>query len=352
MKKKTRILAYALCISGLMSFPAQAQTDVHVMDVGQGLSVLIESQGHYMLYDGGDSDKSSYVVSYLQQEDVSNLDYVVASHYDSDHLNGIVGALNAFPVSNVWGPNYTADTNIYRSFTSTLTNKGLSCIHPAVGQMIQLGDASIQVLAPSEISSDSNNNSIAIRIQDGNSSFLLTGDAEAQSEENMVASGLTLDSDVYVMGHHGSASSTSWTLLQEAVPEYAVLSCGTGNSYGHPHADSMEKLQVMGIQLFRTDKQGNIVASTDGNTITWNVNPCNDYTPGDPNEIPAQPQQSGASTANTQEAASVVYWTPGGKSYHNSRNCSTLKRSKVINNGSLNDAFSAGKYDPCNVCVK
>ena len=352
MRNKKRLVLTALLFSGLLNMDAAAQTDIHVLDVGQGLSVLIESNGHYMLYDGGDSDKSSYVVSYLQQEGVPSLDYVVASHYDSDHLNGVVGALNAFPVSNVWGPNYTTDTRVFESFNSVVSEKGLTRVQPAIGSQIQLGDATIQVLAPSGTDySDVNNYSIAVRVQDGNTSFLITGDAEAESEAQMIASGLTLDSDVYVMGHHGSGTSTSWDLLQAATPEYAVLSCGAGNSYGHPHVESMEKLQAMEIQLLRTDKQGNIVASTDGTTITWNVNPCNDYTPGDPNDTPPQPAAS-SDAASNQEAAAIVYWTPGGKSYHNSRNCSTLSRSKTINEGSLSDALSAGKSDPCNVCVK
>lgn len=352
MRNKKRLVLTALLFSGLLSMDAAAQTDIHVLDVGQGLSVLIESNGHYMLYDGGDSDKSSYVVSYLQQEGVPSLDYVVASHYDSDHLNGVVGALNAFPVSNVWGPNYTTDTRVFESFNSVVSQKGLSRVQPAIGSQIQLGDATIQVLAPSGTDySDVNNYSIAVRVQDGNTSFLITGDAEAESEAQMIASGLTLDSDVYVMGHHGSGTSTSWDLLQAATPEYAVLSCGAGNSYGHPHVESMEKLQAMEIQLLRTDKQGNIVASTDGTTITWNVNPCNDYTPGDPNDTPPQPAAS-SDAVSGQEAAAIVYWTPGGKSYHNSRNCSTLSRSKTINEGPLSDALAAGKSDPCNVCVK
>ena len=352
MRNKKRLVLTALLFSGLLSMDAAAQTDIHVLDVGQGLSVLIESNGHYMLYDGGDSDKSSYVVSYLQQEGVPSLDYVVASHYDSDHLNGVVGALNAFPVSNVWGPNYTTDTRVFESFNSVVSQKGLSRVQPAIGSQIQLGDATIQVLAPSGTDySDVNNYSIAVRVQDGNTSFLITGDAEAESEAQMIASGLTLDSDVYVMGHHGSGTSTSWDLLQAATPEYAVLSCGAGNSYGHPHVESMEKLQAMEIQLLRTDKQGNIGASTDGTTITWNVNPCNDYTPGDPNDTPPQPAAS-SDAVSGQEAAAIVYWTPGGKSYHNSRNCSTLSRSKTINEGPLSDALAAGKSDPCNVCVK
>ncbi len=361
MKNIKKLIRLALCacgISGLMNFPAQAQTDIHVLDVGQGLSVLVESQGHYLLYDGGDRSASSFVVSYLKQEGVQTLDYVIASHYDSDHLNGVVGSLNVFPSAQIYAPNYQTDTKVFQSFENVVASKGIPKSQPAVGTVFELGDADIQVLSPSGSGySDVNNYSIAIRVQDGNKSFLITGDAEAESEAQICATGLNLDSDVYVVGHHGSGTSTSWDLLQKATPEYAIISCGAGNSYGHPHIETMEKLQAMEIDVYRTDKQGTVIASTDGNSLTWNAEPCNDYTPGDENDKPAQPQKSAggenqASTNQPQTAATTVYWTPGGKSYHNSRNCSTLKRSKTIMEGNLSDALTAGKNDPCNVCVK
>ena len=272
--KKKRLFTYAFSVaalSSLITIPAAAQTDIHVLDVGQGLSVLVESQGHYMLYDGGDRTKSSYVVSYLQGQGISSLDY--------------------------------------------LKSKKLKKNQPAVGNQYHLGDATFQILSPSGTDySDVNNYSIAIRIQDGDTSFLITGDAEAESESEICRTGLELDSDVYVMGHHGSGSSTTWELLQKVNPEYAILSCGAGNSYGHPHAESMEKLQTMDIQLLRTDKQGTIIASTDGSSITWNVSPCNDYTPGDPDDKPAQPQTS--KTASTQ--------TAGGSSAGNSSSSQSI----------------------------
>ncbi len=292
MKKQLRrFLSYTLLLTSMMSTTAFAQTDVHVLDVGQGLSVLIESQGHYMLYDGGDSSKSSYVVSYLQQEGVTSLDYVVASHYDADHLNGVVGALNAFPVSHVWGPDYTTGSKVFQAFQSVTKEHDLTVVQPPVGSVYELGDASIQVLSPSgDDYGDVNNYSIAIRVQDGDTSFLITGDAESESEQEMVSSQLDLESDVYLLGHHGSGTSTSWDLLQQVVPEYAIVSCGEGNSYGHPHIEAMEKLEAI--------------------------------------------------------------WTPKGKSYHSRQNCATLKRSKTILSGSLDKALASGKSDPCNVCVR
>lgn len=297
-------------VSVLSSIPAFAQTEVHVLDVGQGLSVLVKSQGHSMLYDGGDRDKSSFVVSYLKQKGITSLDYMIASHYDSDHMGGLVGALNTTEVKQVFAPNYTTDTRVYNSLQNTIASKSIPKEQPSVGSSYTLGDATFQILSPSGSSySDANDYSIAIRITDGDTSFLITGDAETKSEAEICGTGLSLDSDVYVMGHHGSGTSTSWELLQKAVPEYAVLSCGTGNSYGHPHVESMEKLQAMGIELLRTDKQGTIIASTDGTSISWNVSPCNDYTPGDKNDKPAQEQQAAASStgaANTDNTGTAA----------------------------------------------
>lgn len=370
MKKErayNRFLAYAFSIAAFSSFPAvpaAAQTNVHVLDVGQGLSVLVESQGHYMLYDGGDRTKSSYVVSYLQDQGISSLDYVIASHYDLDHLNGVVGALNVFPAGQVFSPDYTADTKVYNSFLSVIKSKKLKNKQPAVGNQYRLGDAAFQILSPSGTGySDVNNYSIAIRIQDGDTSFLITGDAEAESETEICRTGLELDSDVYVMGHHGSGSSTTWELLQNVNPEYAILSCGAGNSYGHPHVESMEKLQAMDIQLLRTDKQGTIIASTDGSSITWNVSPCNDYTPGDPDDKPANPQTSAGSSTkgNPSENASSSRSVPVSTTYILNTStkkihypdCKSVKqmseKNKKTTTESRESLISQG-YTPCGNC--
>lgn len=361
MLKYKRLLKYALAfaaLSALSAMPVCAQTDVHVLDVGQGLSVLVESQGHSMLYDGGDRDQSSFVVSYLKQQGVTELDYMIASHYDADHLNGLVGALNTTSVKQVFAPEYTTDTRVFQSFQSTIAEKAIPKEQPAVGSSYQLGDATFQILSPSGSSySDANNYSIAIRITDGDSSFLITGDAETQAEAEICAAGLELDSDVYVMGHHGSGTSSSWTLLQEATPEYAVLSCGAGNSYGHPHIESMEKLQSMEIQLLRTDKQGTIIASTDGSSITWNVDPCNDYTPGDENDTPAQPQgQTTSQTAQTTDSSTAT--TTGyilnisSKKIHypNCKSVAQMKESNKKATTESKEALLAQGYTPCGNC--
>ena len=356
--KGRRLLKFALALavmSSVSSAPAFAKTDVHVLDVGQGLSVLVKSQDHYMLYDGGDRDRSDYVVSYLKQQGIAELDYMIASHYDADHINGLVGALNTTSVKQVFAPEYTTDTKVFQSFRDTIATKSVPKKQPAVGSTYPLGDATFQILSPAGTGyRDANDYSIAIRITDGDTSFLITGDAEAAAEAEMCGSGLPLESDVYVMGHHGSASSSSWDLLQKAVPEYAVLSCGTDNPYGHPHIESMEKLQAMEIPLFRTDRQGAIIASTDGAAITWNVSPCNDYSPGSADDRPAQPQAQDASqsagtdnTAITETAEYILNTSTKKIHYPGCRSAAQIKAENKRATSESRDSMTAQGYTPC-----
>ena len=280
---------------------------VHFLDVGQGLSILVQSDGQTMIYDGGDKGTSSFVVSYLQKQNITTIDYLISSHYDSDHMAGLIGCLNAFDVKNVISSNYEHDSKLYQSFIQTVADKGLSMQHPAVGTEFSFGSGSFQILAPATIDpNDSNKNSVAIKLTNGDNSFIFTGDAESTSEKAMCESGIDLSCDVLVPGHHGSATATSWDFLQATVPEYAVISCGKDNQYGHPDKDVMDKLESMDIQVYRTDKQGTIIAVSDGTTITWNQEPCNDYSPGDKEDKGTQAQTSkskGSSSSGSKATA-------------------------------------------------
>lgn len=252
-----------------------------VIDVGQGLSLLFESNGEYMLYDGGDRDYSSKVVSYLKQKDIQTLDYVIASHYDADHLNGIVGALNVFDVETVIAPDYTTDTRVYESFTEILPEKSIELTYPEVGHTYVLGNSTFTILAPNDTDyADVNDYSVAIRVDCNEKSFIVTGDATTLSESEMLANGQVLDSDVMVIGHHGSDTSTSSEFLEVVSPEIAVISCGEDNQYLHPSQSVMELLQAKSIPVYRTDKQGNFVISSDGVNLEFSVEASNDYSYG------------------------------------------------------------------------
>ena len=326
---------------------------VHFLDVGQGLSILVQSGGQNLIYDGGDRSASSFVVSYLQQQNVQTIDYLIASHYDEDHIAGLVGCLNAFDVETVIGPDDDKDTQIYQSFLNGVSAQGLSVQHPSVGQEFTFGTGYFTVLAPASInSSDDNANSVVIKLNNGENSFIFTGDADNESEAAMCSSGVDLNCNVLSIGHHGSATATSWDFLEKTVPEYAVISCGTGNSYGHPDKDTMDKLQSMGIQVYRTDKQGAIMALSNGTDITWNQAPCNDYSHGDNDDSGTQPQQTVTTPEPTQEpvdsGGGMVWLSATGSKYHSIPNCGNMNPNKAYQVSRA--SAEAEGYEPCKKC--
>ncbi len=339
------------------STPEIRDMTVHFLDVGQGLSVFVQSDGQNLIYDGGDRETSSFVVAYLKEQGVTTIDYLISSHYDSDHAAGLIGCLNAFDVKNVISSDYVHDSQTYESFVAAVNQEGLTAQHPAVGTEYDFGTGSFTILAPAGIDpDDSNDNSVAIKLENGDDSFIFTGDAESSSEAEMCASGIDLDCDVLVLGHHGSATATSWEFLQATVPEYAIVSCGADNSYGHPDKDTMDKLRDMDIQVYRTDKQGTITCTSDGTDLTWDQEPCNDYSPGDEKDAGTQPagesvpsapsaavtpEPTPAATAapepaviSTPAPTQTVEATPGteeqvwvsetGKKYHNKPDCGNM----------------------------
>ncbi len=432
-KKKRLSLFLPLLLALTLLFPArtlpvQAESGtqdmaVHFLDVEQGLSILVQSGGenllydggdtshsdevveylhnqnvenidymissHYdadhlgvqsggenLLYDGGDTSHSDEVVEYLHNQNVENIDYMISSHYDADHLGGLLKCFQNFSVENILGADYYQGTDLYMDFVNAATANAISIQYPKPGDTFSFGTGSFTVLAPSGIDpndsnensvvirltatanaisiqypkpgdtfsfgtgsftvlapsgidpndsnensvvirltngnnsflftgdaeetsdsfgtgsftvlapsgidpNDSNENSVVIRLTNGNNSFLFTGDAEETSEQDMISTGRNLDCDVLSLGHHGSSSSTTWDFLEASTPSWAVISCGAENKYGHPSADTMGRLSSMNIPVFRTDKQGTIVALSDGENISWNQEPCNDYSSGD-----------------------------------------------------------------------
>ena len=339
-----------------------AEMKVHVLNVGQGLSILVQTDGKNLLYDGGGRNAASFVVSYLEDQGVENLDYLINSHYDEDHLSGLVGCLNHFSVGTVIGSDYVHESKLYSSFMDAVSAKGLEVQYPAVGTMYVLGDAEFEVLAPQTVSStDGNNNSVVIRLINDEDSFLFTGDAEYASEKEMCASGMDLNCDVLVLGHHGSATSTSWDFLAQTVPTWAVISCGANNSYGHPNAETMEKMESMDIEIFRTDLQGTIVADSSGAGITWNTQPCQDYSSGDgeyrsydeeEQKYSAQSgdenAQSGNQAAEPSAFGDLVWLSENGTKYHSKNDCGKMNPDKAWQ-VSRADAVAMG-YEACKKC--
>lgn len=337
----------------------QATMAVHFIDVGQGLSILVQSGGQNLLYDGGDQEHADDVVSYLQQQNVQNIDYMISSHYDEDHVSGLIDCMNTFPVSNVIGADYAQDSDVFTEFMDTAATKGLEVRYPFVGDSYSFGTGSFTILAPDGINAaDSNNNSVVIKLENGSTSFIFTGDAEEKSEQDMIKPDVNLDCDVLCVGHHGSSSSTSWDFLEATTPSYAVISCGIDNQYNHPSAETMGKLSDMGIPVFRTDKQGTVIAQSDGTSIIWNVEPCNDYSSGSESSATASATTESTTASTPVENttpepepvtnSATVWLSATGSKYHSIPNCGRMNPDNA-RQVSEADAIAQG-YTACSKC--
>ena len=243
---------------------------VHFIDVGQGDSTLIEKDGHFMLIDAGERDQGPTVVSYLKEQGVKKLDYVIGTHPHSDHIGGLEAVIKAFDVDKIIMPQKAHTTKLYERLLNTIDEKKLKITLPKIGEVYELGDSSFQILGPNRDYGDNLNNwSVGIRLDYGKTSFAFFGDAEKGAEDDMLANGFSLKADVLKVSHHGSSTSSSGPFLDQVSPEYAVISCGKDNDYGHPHKETMEALQKRNITVFRTDQLGSILAVSDGSKITF-----------------------------------------------------------------------------------
>lgn len=251
---------------------AQAGTlTVTWLDVGQGDAAVIQCGGQSMLIDGGKPEKSSYIYAWLQQHGLSYLDVIVATHVDADHIGGLAGALNYASVGTAYCPETTGTTETFQSFVKYLTQRGKQITVPTASESFALGGAQVQILGPLHRAEDSNDNSIVLKVSFGATSFLFTGDAERAEEQDLLNAGVNLQSTVLKVGHHGSDTSTSYPFLRAVAPQYAVISVGAGNSYGHPTEAVLSRLRDAGVTTFRTDMQGEITAVSDGQTINFST---------------------------------------------------------------------------------
>ena len=300
---------------------------VHFIDAGQGLSILVSSHEKNLIYNGGGRDRSSYVVSYLEKQSITDIDYLVSSHYDEDHLAGLIGCLNAFNVHNVIGADYEHDSNIYQSFMDKVEEKGLAVQYPKVGDTFEFGSVKMTILSTAVEESDSNSSSIVVKLENGENSVILTGDADSKVEDVIIHSGFDLEADILSVSHHGSASGTSNAFLEKTLPKWAVISVGKDNQYGHPDKDTMDKLEMMGIEVYRNDIQGNIVATSNGVDWQWDKEPCNDYSQGAVENEEIQLLESGETTEEiTEESANsgTVWKSATGEKYHSVPNCGRM----------------------------
>ena len=251
--------------------PENSTFEIHFIDVGQADAALVLCDGKAMLIDGGNAEDSSLLYTYLKNHNISHLDYVIGTHAHEDHIGGLAGALNYASVGTAYCPATSYDTKAFGNFVKALDKHGVSITVPSTGDSFTLGSAACTILAVNTDSSDPNNTSIVLRIVYGDTSFLFTGDAERVVEQAILNRGANINSTVLKVGHHGSESSTSYVWLREIMPQYAVISVGKDNSYGHPTEEVLSRLRDAEVKTFRTDLQGDIICVSDGKNVTFTV---------------------------------------------------------------------------------
>lgn len=256
-----------------------ADLEIHFIDVGQGDCSLIIWEGASMLIDCGERDYAETVKKYLKKQGVKKLDYIIATHPHSDHIGGMGDIISEFEADKVIAPRVSSEmtptTKTYERFLQALRDKALKLTAAKPGTSYTLSDASaaekvppkFEVLAPVEDYDDLNNYSVVIRLTYGSTSYLFTGDAEKEAELDILQNGGEVDSDVLKMGHHGSSTSSCGEFYEAVSPEICVIQCGEGNSYGHPHKETVEAVESSGAKLYRNDTDGTVIVYSDGDEI-------------------------------------------------------------------------------------
>lgn len=247
---------------------------VFYLNVGQGDSEFIEfPNGQTMLIDASTNEYGQAICGFISSIGHSKIDYLVATHPHADHIGGMNSVLSNFEIGTLYMPNVSTNTKTYENFLSLILEKNINVIETTPGYTILSDNGlSVDILAPLNTKySGLNNYSAVIKIVYGNTSFLFMGDAESESEDEMLAqySVSELNANVIKLGHHGSSTSSLPNFIQAVSPQTAVISCGADNKYGHPTEETLNTLSQFGITTYRTDMNGNVIIESDGNQLIY-----------------------------------------------------------------------------------
>lgn len=327
------LLLFTLILAGCSETPEDSSNNkpeksttglqVHFIDVGQADAILVENGHSAMLVDAGNNDDGELVVNYLRQRGIQKLDVVMGTHPHEDHIGGLDDVLKAFAVEQVYLPKVTHMTETYRDVLQAIKSKNLKATPAVGGQHFQLGQADVEIFGPNGTGyKELNDYSIVCKVSYGETSFLLTGDAEELVEQEMLKRGYNLKANVLKVGHHGSHSSTSEKFLQAVSPQYAVISVGKDNDYGHPHLETLQKLAQHKVKVYQTAQVGTIVMTSDGNTVSIKT------TKSQPVEQPksqvsvqqyVDQQGQGLIKGNISHSGAKIYHMPGQVNYEKTK---------------------------------
>jgi competence protein ComEC len=327
--------------------PITGEMKVHFIAVGQGDSIFVElPDGLTMLVDAGPSKASSTVTSYIGNLGYDRIDFLVATHPHEDHIGGIPAVLAGFDIGEIWAPRVNHTTKTYENFLDAIRVKGMNIQTATAGKkLITESNLSIEIISPpaSATYTDLNDWSAILKIDYGDDTFLLAGDAS----KSTIASAVSSHVDVLKVAHHGSKTGTDYSLMQRISPTFSVITVGSGNQYGHPAQSTLSALAS--TKVYRTDVQGTIIATSDGHSVKFNVDSFDQTQIVEPKQpvketTPKTDPTPPPTSFETNET--IVYITNTGAKYHRGT-CRYLSQSKIET--TLSDAQANG-YEACKVC--
>lgn len=248
-----------------------ADAEVDFIDVGQGDSTLVCSDGKYMLIDTGDRDGENTLINHLKERGVKKLDYLVLTHPHADHIGEAAEIVEGFKIGKIIMPrvpdDLTPTSSVYEDLLDAAADKGLK-IRAARNESFELGEISVQTYAAEGEYSNLNDYSVVLRLTHGENSFLITGDCEKQEESELLERGCDVSADVLKVGHHGSDTSSTSQWLKEVGAQYAVISCGADNKYGHPDEETYSRICKYVKNVYVTAEDGSLAFESDGKGLT------------------------------------------------------------------------------------
>ena len=241
--------------------------EVHFLDVGQGDSIFIEINNYKtMLIDASTSSYGNFIIDYINSLGYDRIDYLIATHPHADHIGSMQDIVLEYDIGDIYMPKVSTNTKTYENLLTAIDDKNLTIKKAYKGvKIIDEDELDVSILSPTKDEYDNlNNYSAVLKLTYKNVSYLFMGDSEEEVEENILDD---VKADVIKIAHHGSNSSSSLEFLKKVSPTYAVISVGEDNSYNHPHKEVLDRLEEIGSTVYRTDLDGNIIISTDGNKI-------------------------------------------------------------------------------------